>query len=90
MNSPKQTKVKKIKFKVLTKKNILTNHDLIDKLNNAMDDPESEMLSSKYYEPNEMTALFKNTKKHFSFFHLNISLLPIKSNRKGHNKIFNF
>ena len=39
-------KGKNIKFKVLTKKNILTNHDLIDKLNNAMDDPESEMLSS--------------------------------------------
>ena len=41
-----------------------------------MDDPESEMLSSKYYEPNEMVTLFKNTKKHISFFHLNISSLP--------------
>ena len=41
-----------------------------------MDDPKSEMLSSKYYEPNEMTALFKNTNKHFSFFYLNISSLP--------------
>ena len=41
-----------------------------------MDDPESEMLSSKYYEPNEMTILLKNTNKHFSFFHLNISSLP--------------
>ena len=60
----------------MTKKNILTNHDLIDKLNNAMDDPESEILSSKYYEPNEMTTLLKNTNKHFSFFHLNISSLP--------------
>ena len=60
----------------MTKKNILTNHDLLDKLNNAMDDPESEMLSSKYYEPNERTALFKNKNKHFSFFHLNISSLP--------------
>ena len=48
-------KDKKIKFKVLTKKN------------NAMDDPESEMLSSKYYEPNEMATLFKNTNKHISF-----------------------
>ena len=37
-----------------------------------MDDPESEMLSSKYYEPNEMATLFKNTNKHL-FFHLNIS-----------------
>ena len=69
-------KGKKIKFKVLTKKNILTNHYLIDKLNNAMDDPESEMLSSKYYEPNEMATLFKNKNKHISFFHLNISSLP--------------
>ena len=40
-----------------------------------MDDPESEMLSSKYYEPNEMMALFKNANNHFSFFHLNISSL---------------
>ena len=60
----------------MTKKNILTNPDLIDKLNNAMGDPESEMLSSKYYEPNEMEALFNNTSKRFSFFHLNISSLP--------------
>ena len=57
-------KGKKIKFQVSTKKNVSTNHDLIDKLNNAMDDPESEMLSSKYYEPNEVTVLFKNTNKH--------------------------
>ena len=41
-----------------------------------MNDPESEMLSSWYYEPNEMTTLFKNTNKHFSFFHLSISSLP--------------
>ena len=86
---------KKIKFKVLTKKNILTNHDLIDKLNNAMDDPELEILSSKYYEPNEMTALFKNTNKHFSFFHLNISSLPFHFEElstliREHNLNFDF
>ena len=69
-------KGKKIKFKVLTKKNILTKHDLVDKLNNSMGVPESEMLYNKYYEPNEMTALFKNTNTHFSFFHLNILSLP--------------
>ena len=28
---------------VLTKKNVLANHDIINKLNNAMDDPETEM-----------------------------------------------
>ena len=73
----KQTnKGKKIKFKVLTKKNILTNHDLIDKLNNSMDDPEPEMFSSKYYEPNKMASLINNTNKHFYFFRLNISSLP--------------
>ena len=61
-NELSQTKKgKKIKCKVLTKKNILTNHDLIDKLSNDMDDPESEMLSGKYYEPNEMTTILKNT-----------------------------
>ena len=79
----------------MTKKNILTNHDLIDKLNNAMDDPELEILSSKYYEPNEMTALFKNTNKHFSFFHLNISSLPFHFEElstliKEHNLNFDF
>ena len=47
MNSPKQRKVKKL--------------NLIDKLSNDMDDPESEMLSGKYYEPNEMTTILKNT-----------------------------
>ena len=55
----------------MTKKNILTNHDLIDKLNNATDDPESEMLSSQMkWQP------YLKTNKHFSFFHLNISSLP--------------
>ena len=73
----------------------MTNHDLIDKLNNAMDDPESEMLSSKYYEPNEMTILLKNTNKHFSFFHLNISSLPFHFEElstliKEHNLNFDF
>ena len=47
---------------------------LVDKLNNAMDDPESKMLSSKYYEPNKIASLFKNTNKHFSFFHFHFSL----------------
>ena len=73
----------------------MTNHDLIDKLNNAMDDPESEILSSKYYEPNEMTTLLKNTNKHFSFFHLNISSLPFHFEElstliKEHNLNFDF
>ena len=61
------TKGKKINFKIFTKKNIFTNHDLVKKLNNAMDDPVSEMASTKYYETNEMTALFKNTNIFLSF-----------------------
>ena len=35
-----------------------------------------ECKNSKYYEPNEMTALFKNTSKRCFFYHLNISSLP--------------
>ena len=56
-----------------SKEKHFTNHDLIDRLSNAMGDPESELLFTKYYQQNEMAALFKNTNKHFSFFHLNIS-----------------
>ena len=49
--------------------------DLIDQLNDAMDDPMSENISSKYYEPYELTPLMKNTTNNLSFFHLNISYL---------------
>ena len=40
-----------------------------------MDDPEAQMLSSKYFEPHELTPLLKS-KESLSFFHLNISSLP--------------
>ena len=43
-----------------------------------MDDPEDEILSSKYFEPHELTPLIKN-KESLSSFHLNISLLPFHS-----------
>ena len=63
MNSPKQTKVKKIK--VLTKKNIFTNHELIDKLNYAMDG-----LNQKYFSANTMSQmkwrLYLNTQTNIS------------------------
>ena len=49
--------------------------DLIDQLNDSMDDPISENISSKYYEPYEVTPLMKNTTNNMSFFHLNISSL---------------
>ena len=40
-----------------------------------MDDPETEMLSSKYFEPHELAPLLKN-KESISFSHLNITSLP--------------
>ena len=49
--------------------------DLIDQLNDAMDDPMFENISSKYYEPYELTPRMKNTTNNLSFFHLNISYL---------------
>ena len=58
---------KQIKFKALTRKQNFQNQDITDKLNNAMDDPEAEMLSSKYFEPDELTPLLKN-KESLSFF----------------------
>ena len=58
---------KKIKFKALARKQNFQNQDIIDKLNNAMDDPEAEMLSSKYFEPHKLTPLLKN-KESLSFF----------------------
>ena len=66
---------KKIKFKALTRKQNFQNQDIIEKLNNAMDDPEAEILSSKYFEPHELARLLKN-KESISFFYLNISSLP--------------
>ena len=47
--------------------------DLIEQVNDAMDDPMSENISTKYYEPYEVRPLMKNTSNHMSFFLLNIS-----------------
>ena len=41
---------KNIKFKVFTQKNSEQNIDLIDTLNKAMDDPDSKMMTAKYFE----------------------------------------
>ena len=54
---------------------ISPSQDLIDQLNDSMDDPMSENISSKYYEPYEVTLLMKDTTNNMSFFHLNISSL---------------
>ena len=40
----------KIKLKAMTRKQNFQNQDIIDKLNNVTDDPEEEILSSKYFE----------------------------------------
>ena len=42
-------------------------------MNDAMNDPMSENISTKYYEPYELTLLMKNTTNKMSLFHLNIS-----------------
>ena len=34
--------------------------DLIDQLNDAFDDPISETITTRYYEPYELTPLMKN------------------------------
>ena len=64
----------KMTFKALTRKQNFQNQDIIEKLNNAMDNPETEILSSKFFEPHELTPPLKN-KESISFFHLNISSL---------------
>ena len=66
---------KNIKFKVFTKKNSKQNNDLIDKLNKAIDDPDSEMMTAKYHEPDKIPFLLLGTSTNRSFSHLNISSL---------------
>ena len=51
------------------------NIDLIDTLNKAMDDPDSKMMTAKYYELDEISDLLSSTSPNRSFFHLNISSL---------------
>ena len=42
---------KNIKFRVFTQKKSEQNTDLTDTCNKAMNDPDSEMMTAKYYEP---------------------------------------
>ena len=62
----------RIKFTVLTKHHTPPSQDLIDQLNEAMGDPSSDTVSSKYYKPCELLSLLNNSK---NVFHLNISSL---------------
>ena len=63
------------KTKFSPKKNSEQNIDLIGKLNKAMDNPDSEMMTEKYYEPDKISFLLSVTCPNRSFFHLNISSL---------------
>ena len=51
-NSLKQTK--DLEFTVLKKNHTSSSQDLIDQINEAMDNPSPETVSSKYYEPCEL------------------------------------
>ena len=51
----------KIKFTVLTKNHTSPSQDLINRLNETMDDPSSATVSSKYYEPCELSSLMNNS-----------------------------
>ena len=62
----------RIKFTVLTKHHTPPSQDLIDQLNEAIGDPSSDTVSSKYYKPCELLSLLNNSK---NVFHLNISSL---------------
>ena len=41
-----------------------------------INDPETEMMSGKYYQVEELPPLMSDTENNFSFFHLNILSLP--------------
>ena len=62
------TKVgEKIKLKALTRKQNFQNQDIIDKLNNAMDDPEAEILSRKYLNHMNSHLYLKTKNLYLSF-----------------------
>ena len=51
---------KNIKFKVFTQTKSEQNIDLNDTLNKAIDDPDSEMMTAKYYKPEKCSFYFQN------------------------------
>ena len=76
---------KSIKFKVFTQKNSEQNIDLTDTLNKAMDDPNSKMMTAKYYKLDEISNLLSSTSPNRSFFHLNIPSLTFHYLCQGYN-----
>ena len=75
-NALKQTKGPKLSLLSLQKNHTSPSQDLIDQLNEAMDDPSSATVSSKHYEPCELSSLMNNSKNCLPLFYLNISSLP--------------
>ena len=63
---------KKHKVQSYHQKNSEQNIDLMDKLNKAMDDPDFEMMTAKYYEPDKVSFVLLGTYPNKYFFHINI------------------
>ena len=66
---------KKIKFRTIT--NYLpSEHSLIDELNSAIDNTDSDLAVSRYFEHNEISSFINKRTSSLLFFPLNISSLP--------------
>ena len=63
---------KKHKVQSYHQKNSEQNIDLMDKLNKAMDDPDFEMMTAKYYEPDKVSFVLLGTYPNKYFSHINI------------------
>ena len=92
-NALKQTKGPKLSLLSLQKNHTSPSQDLIDQLNEAMDDPSSETVSIKHYEPCELSSLMNNSKNCLPLFYLNISSLPFHIEELStfiseHNSVF--
>ena len=76
-NFLKQTKGPKVRLLSLQNTTLhLARTSLINSMKlSIMDDPSSETVSSKYYEPCELSSLLNNSKNCLSFLHLIISSL---------------
>ena len=71
----KLIKANKIKFKAITKP-LLSDNTPIVEINSVINDTNNDLVTSKYFEPNEISLLIYKQTSSLSFFHLNISSLP--------------
>ena len=67
---------KNLKFKTLAVRQPDQTTKLINKINDAMDNPENETVTGKYYQVEELPPLMSDLDNSLSFFNLNISSLP--------------